>query len=1073
MEEDTKSRLLIRMEEKQRRYRNSVLNLFIYHSDSSASYCAVAAAIALALALSPTLALMAAAAGAYSTPREHVEWIRRERYFIGRDDKNPLAEDIHQAVLYLSEELYSKDVHFLMELVQNAEDNKYAEGVTPSLEFLITSKDITATGAKTTLLLFNNEIGFSPSNIDSICRIGKSTKKGNRHLGYIGEKGIGFKSVFLISSKPHIFSNGYQICFDEEPSPDCNLGYIVPEWVDENPSLSVIKNLYGPSKSLPTTVIILPLKVEKESAVKQQLLNLQPEVLLFLSKIRQLSVRGDSDGSTCNTGCQISISGEDNCQTRRNFNAESYPLHLSVQIGDKGDEEQCCYYMWKQRFPIKQECISKKRAEVDEWVITLAFPFGRRLNRGMRKSGVYSFLPTDMETGFPFIIQADFLLVSSRESIQLNSPWNEGILSCVPTAFMNAFTTLIKGAHEAPSFSIPFLFNFIPVEESHIKLLDPVRQSIKEKIIGERIIPCELNNSQKMFCKPSEIKRLAPSFWHVLIKAQKSGVDILNLHSNGSHIVNAYLDNDDYNNVLGFLGVNYVDLAWYASFIRGSDLPKGMPDDIYVELLHFIAQNWNSCFVDLPLLRIIDATGGISLLSVSQATNGYQKLCIADNDEIITWLINWNREFISVSKLYFMPQTTQLSLRMAKSGVMDWLKNSVKLQSLSLYDYGSIVIKSLTSSKLVIAFTHFLYHSRKYASEWCLQTLLSHLPIVDEYGEVIFVKTEVLVPASMGKWITLIGSNPWRGDKYFVLSREYLATGNFAGNVTSKGQILKFLQQHGKASDVPQVYPPNAAFKTVYSPLTTDNAFLLLEWIRNISCCRTNYKLQNFFNCIKTGSWLKTSIGYKPPSESFLPSSHWGRLLCVASTLVDIPLIQKEFYGEKIMEYTEELKEIGVRFDFTDASEYIGSHLRTAAADCTLTRAKVFSLLKLVRYLGKVSLSPSYLIQSTKTARWIKTSIGFRLPSESILLDSEWALASHVSNLPFIDTSYYGEQIADYMTELQLFGVLVGFNKNYQIVVDNFRMPSSSVSADAAIFILECIRNANIPDDLFRKLSQI
>ena len=52
------------------------------------------------------------------SPREHVERIRRERYFIGRGERNPLAEDMHQAVNYLSQELYSKDVHFLMELVQ-------------------------------------------------------------------------------------------------------------------------------------------------------------------------------------------------------------------------------------------------------------------------------------------------------------------------------------------------------------------------------------------------------------------------------------------------------------------------------------------------------------------------------------------------------------------------------------------------------------------------------------------------------------------------------------------------------------------------------------------------------------------------------------------------------------------------------------------------------------------------------------------------------------------------------------------------------------------------------------------
>jgi sacsin len=52
------------------------------------------------------------------SPREHVERIRRERYFIGRGEQNPLAEDMHQAVNYLSQELYSKDVHFLMELIQ-------------------------------------------------------------------------------------------------------------------------------------------------------------------------------------------------------------------------------------------------------------------------------------------------------------------------------------------------------------------------------------------------------------------------------------------------------------------------------------------------------------------------------------------------------------------------------------------------------------------------------------------------------------------------------------------------------------------------------------------------------------------------------------------------------------------------------------------------------------------------------------------------------------------------------------------------------------------------------------------
>lgn len=79
--------------------------------------------------------------------------------------------------------------------MQNAEDNEYPDGVEPSLEFLITSQDITATGATATLLVFNNEKGFSQINMESICDVCDSTKAGNRKRGYIGEKGTSYLST--------------------------------------------------------------------------------------------------------------------------------------------------------------------------------------------------------------------------------------------------------------------------------------------------------------------------------------------------------------------------------------------------------------------------------------------------------------------------------------------------------------------------------------------------------------------------------------------------------------------------------------------------------------------------------------------------------------------------------------------------------------------------------------------------------------------------------------------------------------------------------------------------------------
>jgi hypothetical protein len=51
------------------------------------------------------------------TAREHIEAIRKKKFSIGGEE-NPLTEDLHQAVKNLSAQLYAKDVHFLMELIQ-------------------------------------------------------------------------------------------------------------------------------------------------------------------------------------------------------------------------------------------------------------------------------------------------------------------------------------------------------------------------------------------------------------------------------------------------------------------------------------------------------------------------------------------------------------------------------------------------------------------------------------------------------------------------------------------------------------------------------------------------------------------------------------------------------------------------------------------------------------------------------------------------------------------------------------------------------------------------------------------
>ncbi|KAL9293005.1 hypothetical protein AtEden1_Chr3g0188441 [Arabidopsis thaliana] len=150
--------------------------------------------------------------------------------------------------------------------------------------------------------------------------------------------------------------------------------------------------------ALPTTTIILPLKSDKVKPVKEQLSNVHLEVLLFLSKINRLSIK-EHYQDKLRTVNSIGIVSETNFVSRKSIDAD--------------------YYMWRQKLTVKDENRVGRRSEVEELLITFAFPLGDLALGDSSPPGIYAFLPTEMVTNFPFIIQGDFILASSRETILL------------------------------------------------------------------------------------------------------------------------------------------------------------------------------------------------------------------------------------------------------------------------------------------------------------------------------------------------------------------------------------------------------------------------------------------------------------------------------------------------------------------------------------------------------------------------------------------------------------------------------------------------------------------------------
>ena len=176
----------------------------------------------------------------------------------------------------LSTQLYTKPTHFILELIQNADDNTYPLGVDPLLTLVYREDGYLWVGC--------NEVGFSKANVEAICDVNDSTKKvKDATKGYIGEKGIGFKAVFKVADVVWVSSGPYTFRFDR----DKMLGMIVPVWCEFNSTKLVSER----------TMFCLRIPDAGDRAmVKADLLNLNTELLLFLRKLRRIDVRIHDSG---------------------------------------------------------------------------------------------------------------------------------------------------------------------------------------------------------------------------------------------------------------------------------------------------------------------------------------------------------------------------------------------------------------------------------------------------------------------------------------------------------------------------------------------------------------------------------------------------------------------------------------------------------------------------------------------------------------------------------------------------------------------------------------------------------
>ncbi|KAL2075234.1 hypothetical protein VTL71DRAFT_177 [Oculimacula yallundae] len=368
--------------------------------------------------------------------KAHIAKIRHDKGLWDGKPSGPNVSDLENALTTLSDQLYQSSTHFLLEIIQNADDNTYADGVHPSLHF---------TYKKGGLRIDCNEVGFSPRNVEALCRVGQGTKKGEaKAKGYVGEKGIGFKSVFKAADNVWVSSGHYSFKFDESQP----LGMIAPIW-DEFPA---------PTQSGVTSMYLKLSNDYNVPGLLRELRALDSRLLIFLRRLRSISV----------TVTESLISFFKSSSSRNDVRKDLIRL--------TENDNHCDYIIKRHRvLGMPQD---KRREGITSSEIVLGFPItsdGRKSHPRRESQQVYAFLPI-RDYGFEFLIQADFLLIASREDIDSSAEWNIVLRNELTSAFIDSMKEFNSG-------ELRYLWSqWLPIRDPLESFLKPFHRQLIEQM---------------------------------------------------------------------------------------------------------------------------------------------------------------------------------------------------------------------------------------------------------------------------------------------------------------------------------------------------------------------------------------------------------------------------------------------------------------------------------------------------------------------------------------------------------------------------------------------------------------
>lgn len=367
-------------------------------------------------------------------------------------------------------ELYTESERFIFELIQNADDmpNEKHSGIV-SVEFVLT-EDF--------LIFMHNGSPFFRENVEAICDAGKSTK--SLDTTKTGYKGIGFKSVFSDAKVVYIHSGSFSFRFDKlnDVYKENNFYKLYREYFKAFPDeiddfknkereFTDIKNIpwqikpiWTARKEYPEVLQAIPDIFKKEVAVclnigndvirnkdnkgyKAIVSNLfyEPRFLLFLRNVGNVAFHHNGNHTLIKVSrngifkeIKTSFSESINiqkleyiCHDNEHFqieisNEKFNQSQIRLEIFHDGEKS---YFKDKSGINIKD--IPEKLAKLTTTTISFAAQIEDEKIKKLSKANsiLFNYLPTsDTRFEFPFLVNADFITTTNRETIIAENKWN-------------------------------------------------------------------------------------------------------------------------------------------------------------------------------------------------------------------------------------------------------------------------------------------------------------------------------------------------------------------------------------------------------------------------------------------------------------------------------------------------------------------------------------------------------------------------------------------------------------------------------------------------------------------------